>query len=227
MVLWTTFMILLRSFLKLETPIPFQCKKKHQYILHNFCFYDLKRKTNDFERNKGERFFFFWVTCPFNGSFYSCVCLINENWHLAVSSTALPPSPSSSFAFSLPHALLLFSTPPILQHYTVAVALLNPRDPQPPAPCTTPTLPSHEEMLRRALKSQSRYGSCFQNAFHSEKKEGACARNASANMNPFSSFVFTFQQRAGLIMSMVKLKEVNVKERVTQDERFQKGETEV
>ncbi len=54
------------------------------------------------------------------------------------------------------------------------------------------------------------------------KKEGACARNASANMNPFSSFVFTFQQRAGLIMSMVKLKEVKVKERVRQDERFQR-----
>lgn len=112
------------------------------------------------------------MTCSFNGSFSSCVCLINENCHLAVSSTALPPSPSSSFAFSLPHALMLFSTPPILQHYTVAVALLNPRDPQPPAPRTTPTLPSHEEMLRWALKSQSRYGSCFQNAFHSEKKKG-------------------------------------------------------
>ncbi len=48
------------TFLKLETPIPFQCKKNHQYILHNFCFYDLKGKTNDFERNKGDRFFFFF-----------------------------------------------------------------------------------------------------------------------------------------------------------------------
>lgn len=32
-------------------------------------------------------------------------------------------------------------------------------------------------------------------------------------MNPFSSFAFTFQQRAALIMSMVKLKEVKVKKR--------------
>ncbi len=36
-------MILLRSVLKLETQIPFQCMKKHQYILHNFSFYDLKK----------------------------------------------------------------------------------------------------------------------------------------------------------------------------------------
>lgn len=60
------------TFLKLETPIGFQCKKNHKYILHNFCFYDLKGKTNDFERNKLNFYFiflFFWWPAPLTALF--------------------------------------------------------------------------------------------------------------------------------------------------------------